>query len=54
MVNSNPIVEAILSEFSHGEQAGARDRLDELIRERRGNAPCAVLTAPLNIGLGWK
>jgi SAM-dependent methyltransferase len=54
MVNSNPIVGAILSEFSHGEQAGARHRLDELIRERRGNASWAVLTAPLNLGLGWK
>jgi SAM-dependent methyltransferase len=54
MVNSNPIAGVILGHFSEGEQAGARDALDQLIRERRGSAASAVLTAPLNIGLGVK
>jgi SAM-dependent methyltransferase len=54
MLNSNPITGHILSEFSPGEQAGARDALEELIRRRRDTTPRAVLTAPLNIGLGWK
>jgi ubiquinone/menaquinone biosynthesis C-methylase UbiE len=54
MRSSNPIVDMILSEISEPDQTTAREVLDGMIRERGRNAAPAVLTAPLNIGWGWK
>ena len=56
LVHSNPIVGAILSELSlTADQVRViRDALEGLIRERaRGNGP-AILTNPINIGVGTK
>ncbi len=56
LVHSNPIVGAILSELSlTADQVRViGDALDGLIRERaRGNGP-AILTNPINIGVGTK
>lgn len=56
LVNSNPIAGAILAELSlTSEQTTVvRQALDDMVSERsRGNGP-AVLTNPVNIGLGTK
>lgn len=54
ITNSNPIAGAILAELDlTGEQTAiVRDALDELVRERAGGDAAAVLTAPINIGIG--
>jgi ubiquinone/menaquinone biosynthesis C-methylase UbiE len=54
ITNSNPIAGAILAELDlSGEQtAVVRDALGELVRERAGGDGAAVLTAPINIGIG--
>jgi SAM-dependent methyltransferase len=56
LVSSNPIAEMMLGELNlTGDERGAiRDALDPLVRERAaGNGP-AVLTSPINIGIGTK
>ena len=54
MRSSNPIVGMILSETTEEQQATVREVLDLMIKERRGDGSSAILTAPLNIGWGWK
>lgn len=56
LVNSNPIVGAILAELSLDEEQAAvvRKALDGLLGERSGGSGPAVLTAPINIGVGTK
>ncbi|HEX2804551.1 MAG TPA: class I SAM-dependent methyltransferase [Kineosporiaceae bacterium] len=56
MFFSNPITSVILDDVGVSEADRARMRavLDEMIRERAGDAGVAVLTAPLNIGWGRK
>jgi SAM-dependent methyltransferase len=56
MFFSNPITGMILDDVGVSEADRARMRavLDEMIRERAGDAGVAVLTAPLNIGWGRK
>jgi SAM-dependent methyltransferase len=51
---SNPIAGMILSDLTPGQQATVRQVLDRMIRERSGGHGPAVLTAPLNIGVGQK
>lgn len=52
--NSNPIVGLIVGDLTPGQQARVRQVLDRMIRERSGGHGSAVLTAPLNIGVGRK
>jgi ubiquinone/menaquinone biosynthesis C-methylase UbiE len=56
LVSSNPIVEMVLGELdlSSDERGAMRDALDRMVRERaKGDGP-AVLTSPINIGIGTK
>jgi ubiquinone/menaquinone biosynthesis C-methylase UbiE len=54
MLGSNPIAGAILGELTDQQQATVRRVLDGMLRERSGGDGTAVLTAPLNIGVGTK
>jgi ubiquinone/menaquinone biosynthesis C-methylase UbiE len=54
VLNSNPIAEMIIGDLTPGQQATVRQVLDRMIRERSGGHGPAVLTAPLNIGVGQK
>ena len=56
MCFSNPITGIILDDVgvSEADRARMRSALDEMIRERAGDARAAVLTASLNIGWGRK
>jgi SAM-dependent methyltransferase len=56
LVNSNPIVGAVLAELdlSPGQTALVREALDALVRERAGSAGVAVLSNPINIGVGTR
>jgi SAM-dependent methyltransferase len=51
---SNPIVESILNELQllDDERARIERAIGELVRERAGSAEAAVLTNPINIGIG--
>jgi SAM-dependent methyltransferase len=54
IVWSNPIVESILGELQlRGDERARIERaIGELVRERAGGGEAAVLTNPINIGLG--
>jgi ubiquinone/menaquinone biosynthesis C-methylase UbiE len=54
IVHSNPIAGEILAEvdLSDEQTAVVREALDGLVRERAGGDGPAVLTAPINIGIG--
>lgn len=56
LVSSNPIVEEVLGELelTAEERNVVQERLDELVRERADDAGVAVLTSPINIGVGTK
>ena len=55
-MHSNPIVGEILGELDLSEDQVdvARQALDELVRDRAGGEGPAVLTAPINVGVGFK
>ena len=54
ILHSNPIAGAILAglELSEEQTATVRAALGDLVRERAGGDGPAVLTAPVNIGIG--
>jgi len=54
VLSSNPIAGMIVADLTPGQQAMVRQVLDGMIRERTGGRGPAVLTAPLNIGVGQK
>jgi ubiquinone/menaquinone biosynthesis C-methylase UbiE len=54
MLGSNPIAGMILGELTDEQQATIRQVLDGMLRERSAGHGPAVLTAPLNIGVGTK
>ncbi len=56
LVNSNPIVGVILSELNLTtlQTDVVRQTLERLIRERAGESRAAVLTNPINIGIGTR
>jgi ubiquinone/menaquinone biosynthesis C-methylase UbiE len=56
LVHSNPIVGSILAELSltDEETMVVREALERLVRERSGSSGPAVLTNPINIGVGTK
>jgi hypothetical protein len=56
LVSSNPIVGAVLSDLalSEAQTAEVVRTLDGMIRERANGATHAVLTHPINVGIGTK
>jgi hypothetical protein len=54
MLGSNPIAGTILGELTDQQQATVRHVLDGMLRERSAGDGTALLTAPLNIGVGTK
>lgn len=56
LVNSNPIVGEILAQLglTAEQTALVRKALDDMVRERSGGSGRAVLTVPINIGIGTK
>lgn len=56
LVNSNPIAEQILSELSltMDQIALVQQALDRMVLERSGGTGTAILTNPINIGIGTK
>ncbi len=54
MLSSNPVVDLVLSDVTAEDQAAVRDVLHGMVRERAGGSATAALTAPLNVGIGWK
>ncbi|MEX0666922.1 MAG: class I SAM-dependent methyltransferase [Acidimicrobiia bacterium] len=54
MMGSNPIAGMIVDDLTGDQQATVRQVLDGMLRERSDGHGPAVLTAPLNIGVGTK
>lgn len=56
LTNSNPIVGTVLGELDLGTEQTTvvRRALDRMVRERSGGSGPAVLTNPINIGVGTK
>lgn len=56
LVNSNPIAEQILGELSltMDQITLVRQALDRMVQERSGGTGTAILTNPINIGIGTK
>lgn len=56
LVSSNPIAEGILGDLgiSDDERVVIEQSLERLVRERAGSGETAVLTNPINIGIGTK
>ena len=56
LVSSNPIVETVLDglDLTSGERHTIQQALESLVRERAGNGGPALLTNPVNIGIGTK
>lgn len=52
MLGSNPIAGAIVGDLTDEQRDTVRRVLDGMLRERADGARTAVLTAPLNIGIG--
>ena len=54
LTNSNPIVGLVLAELSltNEQSAVVQQALDDMIRKRSGGSGPAVLTKPINIGIG--
>lgn len=53
-IGSNPVPGALVAGLTDDQRADITRVLDGMIRERSGGAGPAVLTAPLNIGVGTK
>lgn len=54
MLGSNPVSGIVVGDLTDEQQATLRQVLDGMLRERSGGNGPAVLTAPLNIGVGTK
>jgi ubiquinone/menaquinone biosynthesis C-methylase UbiE len=56
LTNSNPIVGMVLAELSltNEQRAVVQRALDDMVRKRSGGSGPAVLTNPINIGIGTK
>ena len=56
LTNSNPIAGAVLAEanLTKEQTEVVQQELDGMVRERAGGSGTAVLTAPINIGVGTK
>lgn len=56
LINSNPIVRGLLAhlDLADDETAAIPQALERMVRERAGGKGTAVLTSPINIGVGTK
>jgi ubiquinone/menaquinone biosynthesis C-methylase UbiE len=56
VMNSNPLAGAVLGQLTLSKEqiASAQQALDGLVRERAADSDRAVLTSPINIGIGMK
>jgi steroid delta-isomerase-like uncharacterized protein len=56
IINSNPIAEKILSALNINDEQVKKiqQKLEELISERKGKNDTAIITGPVNIGIGTK
>jgi hypothetical protein len=54
VLNSNPIAGMLVADLSESQRARLRQVLDGMLRERAGANGRAVLTNPVNIGVGTK
>jgi ubiquinone/menaquinone biosynthesis C-methylase UbiE len=54
VLNSNPIAGQAIVDLNDEQRAEVRHALDGMVRERRGSGDEAVLTGPVNIGIGTK
>jgi hypothetical protein len=56
LLSSNPIVEGVLGDLdlTSDERGAIGDALESMVRERAGGSGPAVLTSPINIGIGTK
>lgn len=54
LMNSNPIPGRLISDLSEEQRAAVRRVLDRMLRKRAGGCGPAVLTTPVNIGLGTR
>lgn len=54
VLGSNPMAGMIVGDLTDDQQATVRHVLDGMLGERTGGNGPAVLTAPLNIGVGTK
>ncbi len=56
LTTSNPIVEGVLAELNltSEQRTEIRQTLDEMVDKRSGGSGPAVLTNPINIGIGSK
>ncbi len=56
LTTSNPIVEGVLAELNltSEQRTVIRQTLDEMVDKRSGGSGPAVLTNPINIGIGSK
>lgn len=53
-VGGNPIPSMLVADLTQAQKAAMRAHIDEAIRKRCGGGEPAVLSAPLNIGIGTK
>ena len=54
VVNSNPVAVALVADLSSEQRAAVRRVLDGMLHERAAGDGAAVLTNPINIGIGTK
>lgn len=54
VMNGNPIVETVIADLTEDQRAAVPQTLDGMLRERSGGSGPAVLTNPVNIGIGTK
>ncbi|MDQ3531781.1 MAG: methyltransferase domain-containing protein [Actinomycetota bacterium] len=54
VLNSNPIAGMLIADLTEEQQATMRQVLDGMLRERSTDDTAAVLTSPVNIGIGTK
>jgi ubiquinone/menaquinone biosynthesis C-methylase UbiE len=54
VLGSNPIATMLTGDLTEQQKSTMRDVLDGMLRERSGDNGAAILTAPLNIGIGTK
>jgi len=54
VLHSNPISGMLTADLTHEQQATMRQVLDGMLRERSNDNGIAVLTSPVNIGIGTK
>lgn len=52
--SSNPLAVRLVADLTEEHRAAARQVLDDMLRERAGDGPGAVLNSPMNVGVGTR